>query len=432
MQPATVRAHTAPRDTVKVSEYGCVQLSAAQLSDPDRVRLVKLREKGVFSSVIETRTGWRLAAQDFIGVINLDRVRLVIEPKFVFDGKTLMEWLSFARSVPLPAADLAKEWEAGSEAHFGDLIVHALLAECRKLLRSGLRREYVRRDLVGTTLRGRINPVAQATRGYGQLDRLHMRTFRRELETWENQACSAALAAATTITRRPELAHAAAETAGLFPAPDNRAALLTALERGAYHRLNQHYRPAHAWARIILRGDGVSDVLLDAGHRSHTVLLRMNGLWEQVVRLAAAQAAAPLGGTLVQKGSSAASASAIRSTGDLGQDSTYPPDCLLSFGASTVGYLPVDAKYKRYEHDRVEASDIHQLLTYAAGYAGDHTAVSVIVHPRNNGTGVRVVRVNGPHGRLGVTHVLGLDVTKSPEVAVSEIRALLGSVLAEW
>lgn len=430
MQPATVRAHTAPRDTVKISEYDSAQLSADQLSGPDRVRLVKLREKGAFSSIIETRTGWRLTAQDFIGVINLDKIRLVIEPKFVFDGKTLMQWLSFARSVPLPVTDMAKEWEAGSGAYFGDLIVRALLAECRKLLRSGLRREYVQRDLVGTTLRGRIDPVAQATRGYGQLDRLHMRTFRRELETWENQACSAALAAATTITHRPELAHAAAETAGLFPVPGNPAALLTALERGAYHRLNQHYRPAHAWARIILRGDGISDVLLDAGHRAHTVLLRMNGLWEQVVRLAATQAAAPLGGTLVQK--AAGAASAIRSTGDLGQDSTYPPDCLLRFGTRTVGYLPVDAKYKRYEHHRVEASDIHQLLTYAAGYAGGHAAVSVIVHPRNNGMGTRVVRVNGPHGRLGVTHVLGLDVTQSPEVAVSEIRDLLRSVLSGW
>ncbi|MBS2966069.1 hypothetical protein KGA66_23695 [Actinocrinis puniceicyclus] len=258
-----------------------------------------------------------------------------------------------------------------------------LLAECRKLLLSGLRREYVRRDLVDTTLRGRIDPVAQATRGYGQLDRLHMRTFRREPETWENQACSAALTAAATIARTPGLVHAAAETAGLFPAPGNRAALLTALERGVYHRLNQHYRPAHAWARVILHGDGVSDVLLDSGHRAHTVLLRMNDLWEQVVRRAAAQAAAPLGGTLVQKGAGAASA--IRSTGDLGQDSSYPPDCLLRFGTHTTGYLPVDAKYKRYEHRRVDASDIHQLLTYAAGYAGDHPAVSVIVHPVQRG-----------------------------------------------
>ncbi|MBS2966070.1 hypothetical protein KGA66_23700 [Actinocrinis puniceicyclus] len=125
MRLVTARAHTNSRDPVKISEYGSVQLSSDQLNDADRAQLGKLREKGVFSTVIETSIGWRLTAQDSIGVINLDKTSLIIEPKFVFDGKTLMEWLSYALSVPLAITDMAKEWEAGPGPLFGDLIVHA-------------------------------------------------------------------------------------------------------------------------------------------------------------------------------------------------------------------------------------------------------------------------------------------------------------------
>jgi hypothetical protein len=68
-----------------------------------------------------------------------------------------------------------------------DLVAAALLEQCVKLVRDGLRRDYVRRQSLEPVLRGHLDFAAQVTRRYGQLDQLHIRTFDRETDIWDNR-----------------------------------------------------------------------------------------------------------------------------------------------------------------------------------------------------------------------------------------------------
>ncbi|NDZ98867.1 PE-PGRS family protein, partial [Streptomyces sp. SID10116] len=205
------------------------------------------------------------------------------------------------------------------------------------------------------------------------------------------------------------------------------AAALRALDRTHYTRLNARYRPAHTWARLLLRGGGVTDLLADLGTAADGLLLAMPALWEAVVRRLVAESFGPHGGHVLSVGSSVG----ITVRGDLGNASAFRPDCLLSLpglpghGTAQRTLLPVDAKYKRYDRHRVSAADLHQLLTYGSGYAPVEAPAAVIVHPQPGGHDRRVLQVRGPKGLLGTLHVIGVDTRTTPERATEWIGSAL-------
>ncbi|MGJ3561740.1 5-methylcytosine restriction system specificity protein McrC [Streptomyces sp. INA 01156] len=110
------------------------------------------------------------------------------------------------------------------------------------------------------------------------------------------------------------------------------AAALHALDRIRYTRLNARYRAAHTWARLILRGGGVNDLLTDRGTAADGLLLRMPALWEAVVRRLAVEAAARHGGRVLPSGGGAG----ITVRGDLGNTSAFRPDVLLELPAGAA------------------------------------------------------------------------------------------------
>jgi 5-methylcytosine-specific restriction enzyme subunit McrC len=276
-------------------------------------------------------------------------------------------------------------------------------------------------------LRGRLDVAAQATRRYGQLDQLHIRTFDREADIEDNRVLGSALKAALGLTTSPDLARALHGAADAFPQARTPAAALQALDRTHYTRLNARYRSAHTWARLLLRGGGVTDLLTDHGTTTDGLLLAMPALWEAVVRRLGIEALGPHGGRAVPGGSGAG----ITVRGDLGSASTFRPDLLLSLpglsghGPAQRTLLPVDAKYKRYDRHGVNAADVHQLLTYSTGYASAGVPTAVIVHPQPSGHAQRALQVRGPRAPLGIIHVLGVDTRTTPEQATAWIGSAL-------
>ncbi|ATW51104.1 McrC family protein [Streptomyces peucetius] len=406
------------RTEIRLAEYGSVQLGCDRLTARDIDRLHALQARGCVT-LAPDRSGWRLKADATIGVLNLDRVRLVIEPKFAVPGAQLMRWLAYALSAPQPLNATTRRWATDPEG-YADLVAAALLEQCERLVNDGLRRDYVRRHSVEPVLRGRLDIAAQATLRYGQLDRLHIRTFDQDTDIWDNRVLGTALKEALTMTAHPGLSHDLHEIAGAFPQAATPGAALRMLDRTRYTRLNARYRAAHTWARLLLRGGGVTDLLTDDGITADGLLLSMPALWEAVVRRLASEAAVVHGGDVVPSHGEAA----ITVRGDLGKTSTFRPDVLLSLPGREIGHrvlLPVDAKYKRYDRHGVGADDIHQLLTYRAGHASD----AVIIHPRPGGHATRTLRVDGPQGRLGTIRVLGVDTCAPPEQAAT----WMGSVL---
>ncbi|WP_405524751.1 McrC family protein [Streptomyces canus] len=408
------------RTPVQLGEYESALLEPGQLTPRDVDRLHALQARGCLTLTRE-RTGWRLKADATVGVLVLDRIRVVITPKFAIPGEQLISWLAYALGTPVPAA--ARQW-ATSPDGYADLVAAALLEQCERLLREGLRRDYVRRRSVEPVLRGRLDVAAQVTRHYGQLDQLYVRTFDREADILDNRVLGSALKAALGLTASPALARALHAAAGVFPQAPTPAAALQALDRTHYTRLNARYRPAHTWARLLLRGGGVTDLLTDRGTTADGLLLAMPALWEAVVRRLGTEAAGPHGGHAVP-------GVGITVRGDLGSASTFRPDLLLSrpglagHGTAQRTLLPVDAKYKRYDRHGVSAADVHQLLTYSSGYASVDAPVSAIVHPRLGGHAQRALQVRGTTGLLGIIHVLGVDTHATPEQAVEWISSVL-------
>ncbi|MFJ9558562.1 McrC family protein [Streptomyces fuscichromogenes] len=411
------------RTEVRLGEYETVRLEWDQLSDRDTVRLRALQARRCLTLDAD-RTGWRLRADSTVGILVLDHVRLVVEPKFAIPGERLMDWLGYALGAPAPVAATARRWVTGPDGYAG-LVAAALLKECEGLVREGLRRDYLRHDTVGPVLRGRLDFAAQAARRYGQLDRLHVRTFERETDIWDNRVLGTALRVALTLATGSDLARDLRGIAGAFPHAATPEAARNALDRIRYTRLNARYRPAHTWARLLLRGGGVTDLLTDGGATADGLLLPMPGLWEAVVRRLGTEAAAAAGGHAVPS----AAGGGIRVHGGLGKTSVFRPDLLLRLPVpgTAEGHvlLPVDAKYKRYDRHGVSAGDTHQLLTYIAGFAPADRPAALIVHPQPGAPAHRALRVEGPRGALGVIHVLGIDTHASHEQAVAWIRRAL-------
>ncbi|QFQ98999.1 PE-PGRS family protein [Streptomyces phaeolivaceus] len=411
-------ARTTARHEVILSEHESVTVPRSRLYGDDLDRLRSVKAVGV----VEVGNGYVLKARATTGVLQLERIRLVLRPKFPIPGKQLINWLCYANGRREPDETL-RNWPLGKDGYAG-LVPAALLHECRLLLRRGLRRDYVRRPRVATVLRGRLDVEAQATRCYGAVDRLHLQTFEYEDGGWENLVCGAALTVAAQRSTDPVQTRWLLDTAARFPSPRRPLDATAMLTQGQYTRLNTHYRAAHAWARLVLGGGGVTDLLDPYGFGAKSLLLNLNVLWENVVRRMAVDAATALGGRGARPGEGV-----IRTHGGL-KDNTPPfnPDVLLVFpprgeGSADSRFLAVDAKYKSYVTKNVSSADRHQLLTYIAGYTDPADALALVVHPAPGGSPTqRDLRVEGPRGRLGIIRVLGLDTLGTPANAAGPLR----------
>ncbi|MER5918550.1 PE-PGRS family protein, partial [Streptomyces sp. NPDC001982] len=130
------------RPEIRLGEYESARLGLEQLTPRDVDRLHALQARGCLTLYPE-RTGWRFKADATVGVLGLDRIRLVIEPKFAIPGTQLMSWLAYALGAPIPST--ARRWTTSPDG-YADLVAAALLEQCEKLVREGLRRDYVRRQ----------------------------------------------------------------------------------------------------------------------------------------------------------------------------------------------------------------------------------------------------------------------------------------------
>ncbi|MFI0258627.1 PE-PGRS family protein [Streptomyces sp. NPDC017056] len=402
----------------KLKEYQPVTVPFDRLSRDDLDRLDRLKAV----RVAKGHSGYVIRALTTAGVLELSQIRLVLEPKFPIAGERLIDWLCYANGQGKPDEEL-RDWPIGKDGYAG-LVPAALLHECRLLLRRGLRRDYVRRQRVDTSLRGRLDLEAQATRCYGTVDRLHVQTFEYEDGGWENLVCGAALTTAAERSCDPQLGRQLAAAARDFPAPARPLDALALLSRGQYTRLNSHYRAAHAWARMVLGGGGVTDLLDPYGFGAKGLLLKLDDLWEAVVRRMAVDAAVEVGGRRARS-----KGDYIRTSGGFGKrPRPFRPDVLLAFDppaekGGATRFLVVDAKYKDYARKNVSREDRHQLLTYIAGYTGPgHQPLALIVYPAPHEPPDHVLEFNGPRGLLGRIKVLGLDTRTDPASAAGPLR----------
>ncbi|MCZ0981481.1 hypothetical protein O1L60_27970 [Streptomyces diastatochromogenes] len=130
-----------------------------------------------------------------------------------------------------------------------------------------------------------------------------------------------------------------------------------------YHRHNEHYRPAHRWAALLLTGGGLEGLFTPGPLASHAFLIDMNRLFEAFVT------------RLLEDG---ARGSGLRAEGQTSRSGvlfderagksygTVRPDVLVSGVRSGRPYrLPVDVKYKLYGEKKLSPEDLYQASLYA-------------------------------------------------------------------
>jgi 5-methylcytosine-specific restriction enzyme subunit McrC len=175
------------------------------------------------------------------------------------------------------------------------------------------------------------------------------------------------------------------------------------------------------WAGLILRGGGVTNLLIDCGDAADSILLDMPKLWEAAVRRMVDDATGPAASIV-----SVAGGSGIIASGDLRIHKPFRPDVLVARqmeGRST--HFPIDAKYKHYDRSSLSADDIQQLLLYVTAYSPKAGPVGAIVHPHPRVNSHRSVRVHGNHRELGTIEVLGIATDLPPLDAVEWMRGVL-------
>ncbi|GAB2873306.1 McrC family protein [Streptomyces mayteni] len=427
MTDTTTPGRRPQREAIVVPEHQSAHVDRGQVTTADIERLRRLRDQRRIG-LQKTTSGWTISARATIGVLVLDRVRLVLEPKVEIPGEQLITWLCYATSTPVPHEPTLRRWLIGA-AGYASIGVAALLAECQKLLREGLRLDYRPVTRVEPHLRGKLDVRAQVTRGYGKVHELHLRTFERTPRIWENLICAAALDAALKRTDDKKLADMLAGTAKYFPPPPPAGDALRMLAGARYNRLNHRYRVAHTWARLTLNEGGVTNLLTERGLAADSMLLNMNVLWERVVRQMAHDTAAEFGGACV----GTKTEPGIRTSGDIGTpDKPFVPDVLVRLPGAPPLFLPIDAKYKKYAGERVSATDRHQLLTYIAGYTAPDSPLAAVVHPAPEGETGRTLTITGPRGiRLGRIELLGLDTRLPPRQAAEPLRTLMSHLATD-
>ncbi|MZP30662.1 hypothetical protein GTO91_13165 [Heliobacterium undosum] len=361
-------------------EYGRLHIDDYHLSDAEREYLQGLsvvdggkgREQRFF--VRELRTGLHLEATSWVGVIELERIRIVIEPKFHRGFTSLLEMVAFIEGIPFHRK---RETEsAHGRSDLMELFVRLYLDELDGLLKKGIVKEYVTEEDNLRLLRGRPDYIINLQKNPASPDRIYCRYDELVTDIPENQVLLTALAVASRYRLAPEtrrrLNRFRAEwEVHCQPYQEEQ------WPEFRYHRLNSHYQKAHRLAWYLFRQVAAENLFHFHEQSFYSMLVNMNELFEAFVR------------ELLRRylpGPYRVSAQKTVRDAILAGGKTYRqviPDLLVTEQESGT-VLVLDTKYKNYGEKHVDTADIFQLAFYAQRFQSipGKGHCSVILYPR--------------------------------------------------
>jgi len=344
-----------------------------------------------------------LRVDNYVGVLESPcGTRIEILPKHV-DGETdvatarrvLVNMLR--HGLRLPVRDVGPTALQTFDAPVSEWIIQQFLLELDRLVRRGLRFDYVAVEEDLRYLRGRLRVGAQLRQPPG---RQHL--FQVEHQVFspdrpENRLIASALLKVAKATRDPgnwrlahELEHQLVE---LECSRDIRADL----RRWSGDRLMAHYRDIKPWCELILGDRNPMSALGE--WRGRSLLFPMERVFERYVE-ARLRAVLPRGAVL----RSQVASQWLCRTGER-RIFQMRPDFLIEYEGRR---LVLDAKWKLLDtddtanHHRLSQSDFYQLFAYGHRYLGGAGRMA-LVYPRTP-------RFNTPLSRFHFDERLSLDV----------------------
>lgn len=408
---------TAQIEEIVLSEWSEEEIPDFHLSD-EALRLCKKlsTRSGPQVEILQLGSGLRIRTFSWIGIIELDSIRLRIEPKLAgkhLNVPKLVDWTSGIDALRKVGSELPIEFEGDN---LFDLLVRLLVEETEVLIKAGLRTDYIERQEAIRLLRGRLDIERQIRRQRGRFDQFECRFDDRSSDIPDNQLLLAALDRCSHRIRNPLLRRRANRSRVLLSEACTAHRDGPRADNISYNRLNRHYQPGHHWAKLILDGTrGLESFYRSADGKCFAFLIDMNILFESFVEKALD--AVLLDKDLKVRFQSPQGSVIRRASG--GPYRRLIPDTILVSPDDGIE-VPIDAKYKRYSIKRVDTSDISQTFLYAFGLhrsVSESLPMALIVHPSETGNvDHEILHINGPgQSRLAEISVVGLPVARMLE-----------------
>lgn len=359
-------------DTYVTSEYETLKITDYKLTEKDRQYLTKI----ILSSQIppfqwyELRQGFQIVCTSFVGVIELEGIRIVIKPKFNNGFHGLIEMLLFSEGLPL-----ALEHEASGHYDTNsimEMLVQIFVKEVDLLLQKGIHREYVTEQENLSLLRGRIDfpnhlkaNFFTPTKIYCQYDELNTNVI-------ENQVLYSALQIANLYPLSKEtkknverLVNEFQEICEWYRSEE--------WPKFSYNRLTQHYETVHKLAYYLWKQIYVNDIYQFQNRSHYSFFVDMNELFESFVgKLLTTYMRKP-----IKVWSQRKYRKAIMKNGSSYQN--IIPDFIIE--KSKEGVIVLDTKYKPYGKRKVSSADLYQLTFYSLYVNEKQPFQAAIIYP---------------------------------------------------
>jgi 5-methylcytosine-specific restriction enzyme subunit McrC len=291
--------------------------------------------------------GYTLRAEHYVGVIALDGLRILIQPKVPLDNLFFM--LTYAYDLP---EFRREETDLTIAADLFEFIVDIFARQIDELIRRGIHRAYVDREENDRFLRGRLLVAEHLRHNRILQDQIYQQRNDYTEDVLENQILRHTLALLSRQhyreeSLRPRLRRAHSAFATVQPvaiSPGD-------CDRVHYSRLNERYRSRVNLARLLLQHLSLEGQAGD--QRFFAFLFDMNQIFELYVAryLKESFAAHPTLDIEIQP----------TIWLDTTQKERARPDLILRRNCQRV--LIMDTKYKRFD-GAPAADDIHQMIAY--------------------------------------------------------------------
>lgn len=265
-----------------------------------------------------------------------------------------------------------------------DLIGRLLVDASDRLLRQGLRSDYVTHEETLPVVRGRLLVDKQMMRRFGLIDHLECRFDEHEANIVDNQILATTLSALARRADNLRLRRDAGVLTAEFQELCDPATLDLSAARAeiTYDRLNQHYRAAHELSWLLLDGLGIDNVHAQGRTDSFAFLIDMDVLFERFVFSLLVGLLDVESHRVIYQG---ATSTIIRDVATGRPYTSIRPDVVVTRCADGTR-LPVDAKYKTYDERKISADDIAQAFLYGYAFGQASSARAMILYPAS-GTG---------------------------------------------
>jgi 5-methylcytosine-specific restriction enzyme subunit McrC len=337
--------------------------------------------------VTELADSVKFDASAWVGVVRFTDVEVRVVPKLVGENLGVLQMLEYSSGLgALARLESARTLASDRDGSLVDLLALLLAEASLQIAKRGILQDYVTREESLTRMRGRLLPYEQVVRQYGQLQPLECRFDELETDVVENQLLAAGLAIAKRVAVDPEARRAAARAHAIFSEVADTGVATRETPTLEYNRRNEHYRPAHAIARMFLENLAINDLYSPGGGDSFAFLLDMNRLFEDFVTRLLTSAFA---GSDVRVRPQARDRTLIRDARTGKPYAAVIPDILLERSAGRMLRIPVDAKYKLYDDRKIDQGDIYQTFFYAWAYADpieEADAPAFILYPGGPGS----------------------------------------------